>query len=41
MEEVRSQIEAELKKMKQQEAYNKLVSKLTEAENVKIFDDQF
>jgi tetratricopeptide (TPR) repeat protein len=41
MEEVRSQIETELKKMKQQEAYNKLVNKLTEAEKVKIFDDQF
>lgn len=41
IEEVKNQIESELKKMKQQEAYNKLVGKLTEAEKVKIFDDQF
>jgi len=41
LEEVRSQIESELKKMKQQEAYGKLVSKMMEAEKVKIFDDQF
>lgn len=39
-EEVRSQIETELKKMKQQEAYGKLVSKMMEAEKVKIYDDQ-
>jgi tetratricopeptide (TPR) repeat protein len=41
LEEVRSQIESELKKMKQQEAYGKLVSKMMEAEKVKIYDDQF
>jgi tetratricopeptide (TPR) repeat protein len=39
-EEVRSQIETELKKMKQQEAYGQLVSKMMEAEKVKIYDDQ-
>lgn len=39
-DEARPQIESELKKMKQQEAYNKLVGKLTEAEKVKIYDDQ-
>jgi tetratricopeptide (TPR) repeat protein len=39
-DEVRPQIESELKKMKQQQAYNKLVEKLTEAEKVKIYDDQ-
>lgn len=40
LQEVRPQIQTELKKMKQEEAYNKLVSKLTEAERVRIFDDQ-
>ena len=39
-EEVRSRIETELKKMKQQEAYSQLVSKMMEAEKVKIYDDQ-
>ncbi len=39
-DETRPQIESELKKMKQQEAYSKLVGKLTEAEKVKIYDDQ-
>jgi tetratricopeptide (TPR) repeat protein len=39
--EVRSQIESELKRMKLEEAYNKLVSRMLEAEQVKIFDDQF
>ena len=37
---VKSQIEPELKKMKQQEAYGKLVSRMMEAEKVRIFDDQ-
>ena len=41
LDEVRSEIESELKKMKQEEAYNKLVSRMMEAEKVKIFDDQF
>jgi len=39
--EVKSQIESELKRQKQQEAYNKLVMKMMEAEKVKIYDDQF
>lgn len=38
---VRSQIESELKKVKQQDAYNNLISRMIEAEKVKIFDDQF
>lgn len=38
---VRSQIETELKKVKQQDAYNNLISRMIEAEKVKIFDDQF
>jgi tetratricopeptide (TPR) repeat protein len=41
LDEVRSQIETELKKMKQEEAYNKLISRMLEAEQVKIFDDRF
>ncbi len=41
LNEVRSQIESELKKMKQEEAYNKLVKRIMGAEKVKIFDDQF
>lgn len=41
LEEVKSQIEFELKRKKQQEAYNKLVQKMMEAEKVKIYDDQF
>ena len=41
LEEVKSQIESELKRQKQQEAYNKLVMKMMEAEKVKIYDDQF
>jgi len=41
LNEVKSQIEFELKREKQQEAYNKLVQKMTEAEEVKIYDDQF
>jgi tetratricopeptide (TPR) repeat protein len=41
LDEVRSQIESELKKMKQQDAYSKLVSRMMEAEKVKIYDDQF
>lgn len=41
LNEVRSQIETELKKMKQQETYSKLVSRMMEAEQVKIFDDKF
>lgn len=41
LSEVRSQIESELKRMKQEEAYNKLVSRMLEAEQVKIFDDRF
>jgi tetratricopeptide (TPR) repeat protein len=40
LDEVRPQIETELKKMKQEEAYSKLVAKMLEAEQVKIFDDQ-
>jgi tetratricopeptide (TPR) repeat protein len=39
-DEVKSQIESELKKMKQQEAYGNLVSRMMEAEKVRIFDDQ-
>lgn len=39
-DEVRSQIETELKKTKQQEAYGNLVSRMMEAEKVRIFDDQ-
>jgi tetratricopeptide (TPR) repeat protein len=39
-DEARSQIESELKKMKQQEAYGKLLDKLNQAQKVKIFDDQ-
>jgi len=39
--EVKSQIESELKKMKQEEAYNKLIKRMMEAEKVKIFDDRF
>jgi tetratricopeptide (TPR) repeat protein len=38
--QVRSRIESELKKMKQQEAYGKLLDKLNQAQKVKIFDDQ-
>jgi hypothetical protein len=38
---VRPQIESELKKMKQEEAYNKLVTRMLQAEEVKVFDDQF
>jgi tetratricopeptide (TPR) repeat protein len=41
LDEVRSQIETELRKMKQEEAYNKLISRMLEAEQVKIFDDRF
>jgi len=41
LDEVKSQIESELKRQKQQEAYNKLVMKMMEAERVKIYDDQF
>jgi tetratricopeptide (TPR) repeat protein len=41
LDEVKSQIESELKRQKQQEAYNKLVTKMMEAEKVKIYDDQF
>lgn len=41
LSEVRSQIESELKRTKQEEAYNKLVSRMLEAEQVKIFDDRF
>jgi tetratricopeptide (TPR) repeat protein len=41
LNEVKSQIEFELKRGKQQEAYNKLVQKMMEAEKVKIYDDQF
>ncbi len=41
LEEVKSQIEFEFKRKKQQEAYNKLVQKMMEAEKVKIYDDQF
>ncbi len=41
LSEVRSQIESELKRTKQQEAYNKLVQKMMEAEKVRIYDDQF
>jgi tetratricopeptide (TPR) repeat protein len=40
LNEVKSQIESELKKMKQEEAYNKLINRMLEAEQVKIFDDQ-
>jgi tetratricopeptide (TPR) repeat protein len=38
--QVRSQIESELKKMKQQEAYSRLLDRLNQAQKVKIFDDQ-
>jgi len=41
MDEVRSRIESELRKMKQEEAYNNLVARLLQAEEVKVFDDQF
>ena len=41
LNEVRSQIETELKKMKQEQTYSKLVSRMMEAEQVKIFDDKF
>ena len=41
LNEVRPQIESELKKMKQEEAYNKLVTRMLQAEEVKVFDDQF
>jgi tetratricopeptide (TPR) repeat protein len=41
LNEVKSQIESELKRERQQEAYNKLVQKMMEAEKVKIYDDQF
>lgn len=41
LDQVRSQIETELRKMKQEEAYNKLISRMLEAEQVKIFDDRF
>ncbi|KPL00485.1 MAG: hypothetical protein AMJ91_04560 [candidate division Zixibacteria bacterium SM23_73_3] len=41
LNEVRSQIESELKKVKQDEAYNKLIKGMMQAEKVKIFDDQF
>jgi tetratricopeptide (TPR) repeat protein len=41
LNEVKSQIELELKRDKQQEAYSKLVQKMMEAEKVKIYDDQF
>jgi tetratricopeptide (TPR) repeat protein len=41
LNDVRPQIESELKKIKQEEAYNKLVGRMMEAEKVKIFDDQF
>ena len=41
LNEVKSQIESELKRGKQQEAYNKLVQKMIEAEKVRIYDDQF
>ncbi|KPK74284.1 MAG: hypothetical protein AMJ89_06795 [candidate division Zixibacteria bacterium SM23_73] len=41
LNEVKSQIEFELKRNKQQEAYSKLVQKMMEAEKVKIYDDQF
>jgi tetratricopeptide (TPR) repeat protein len=41
LNEVKAQIESELKRDKQQEAYGKLIQKMMEAEKVKIYDDQF
>ncbi len=41
LSEVKAQIESELKRDKQQEAYSKLVQRMMEAEKVKIYDDQF
>jgi tetratricopeptide (TPR) repeat protein len=41
LNQVRSQIETELRRVKQEEAYSKLISKMLEAEQVKIFDDRF
>jgi tetratricopeptide (TPR) repeat protein len=41
IEEVKSQIEAELLRQRQEEAYRKLVSQMMEAEKVKIYEDQF
>jgi tetratricopeptide (TPR) repeat protein len=41
LSQVKDQIESELKRMKQEEAYSKLISKMLEAEQVKIFDDRF
>jgi hypothetical protein len=41
LDEVRPRIESELRKIKQEEAYNNLVARLLQAEEVKVFDDQF
>jgi len=41
MEEVRAQIESELLRQRQEEAYMKLVSRMMQAEQVKIYEDQF
>lgn len=41
IDEVKAQIEAELLRQRQEEAYMKLVSQMMEAEKVKIYEDQF
>jgi tetratricopeptide (TPR) repeat protein len=41
MEEVRTQIESELIRQRQEEAYMKLLSRMMQAEQVKIYEDQF
>lgn len=41
VEEVRAQIESELIRQRQEEAYMKLLSRMMQAEQVKIYEDQF
>jgi len=41
LSELKPQIESELKKMKQKEAYDRLIRRMMQAEKVKIFDDRF
>jgi len=41
VEDVRAQIESELIRQRQEEAYTKLLSRMMQAEQVKIYEDQF
>lgn len=41
MDEVRAQIESELIRQRQEEAYMELLSRMMQAQKVKIYEDQF